>query len=358
MRWGRSLITLVIALAAGFGFSSPAQASARTDFIAKLVPGAQALQRQTGIPASVTIAMAALETGWGRSSMASSRTVDGATVQINTLFNIKCTSYVSPYQTGCVPISTAEYTASGSSYKVVARFRTYASWNDSMRDYGRLLTTASRYKPAFQYTAYPDQFVTEVRKGGYATDPRYAQLVINIMRQYGLYQYNTNGAKGGTPSSATPPASTPSPTPAPKAAATVAIDSTYPVYKRGNKAAGIKTLQGLLNAKAKAGLAADGSFGAKTEKAVRAWQAKKRLRITGIVDAATWRSLTPSIKPGMRGVDVKQLQSELIAAGAKVKADGVYGTTSQNAVRDIQRKARLTVDAVVGPRTWAVLIRR
>ncbi len=356
MRWGRSLITLIVAVVAGFGFSSPAHASARTDFIAKLVPGAQALQRQTGIPASVTIAMAALETGWGRSSMTSSRTVNGATVHINTLFNIKCTSYVSPYQTGCVPISTAEYTASGSSYKVVAQFRTYASWNDSMRDFGRLLTTASRYKAAFQYKAYPDQFVTEVRKGGYATDPRYAQLVIDIMRQYGLYQYNTNGAKGGLPSGTPTPA--PSPAPAPKAAAAVAIDSTYPVYRRGSKEAGVKTLQGLLNVKVKANLVADGSFGSRTEKAVRAWQAKKKLRITGVVDAATWRSLTPTIKPGMRSADVKQLQHELIAAGAKVKADGVYGTTSQNAVRDIQRRSRLAVDAVAGPRTWAVLIRR
>ncbi len=103
------------------------------------------------------------------------------------------------YQTGCVPVRTAEYKPDGTQYFIIDEFRTYASWGDSILDYGRLLTTASRYAKAFDYKAYPDQFVTEVRKGGYATDPSYATQVISIMKSYNLYQYNLNGAGAGYP---------------------------------------------------------------------------------------------------------------------------------------------------------------
>ncbi|WP_231979220.1 hypothetical protein [Tessaracoccus coleopterorum] len=74
---------------------------------------------------------------------------------VNTLFNIKCTKAVSPYQTGCVPVRTAEYREDGSVYYIIDEFRTYRNWGDSILDYGRLLTTASRYAAAFEYKAYP-----------------------------------------------------------------------------------------------------------------------------------------------------------------------------------------------------------
>lgn len=202
MRW----IKVAVATALVLGFAaiapSPAKASVQSEFIAKLVGPAQQNERATGIPASVAIGMAALETGWGRSKMASTYTVDAGlptekVYQVNTLFNIKCTSTVSPYQTGCVPVRTAEYKPDGTAYYIVDNFRTYKNWGDSILDYGRLLTTASRYAKAFDYKKYPDQFVTEVRKGGYATDPKYADLVISIMKSYNLYQYNLNGAGAG-----------------------------------------------------------------------------------------------------------------------------------------------------------------
>lgn len=46
-----------------------------------------------------------------------------------------------------------------------------------------------------------------------------------------------------------------------------------------------------LNEKNAAGLTRDGRFGELTEKAVKAYQAKRGLPATGIVDAATWRAL-------------------------------------------------------------------
>ena len=173
MRWLKiAVMAVVVAIAATAVGAFPARASVQTDFIAKLVKGAQENERRTGIPTSVAIGMAALETGWGRSSMTGNMTIDGQVYVVNTLFNIKCTATVSPYQTGCVPVPSYEYNADGTRYMKVSNFRTYASWNESTLDYGRLLTTLSRYAPAFNFKKYPDQFVTEVRKGGYATVPR------------------------------------------------------------------------------------------------------------------------------------------------------------------------------------------
>ena len=169
----------------------PADASKKTDdFIASLVKAAQKNEKKTGIPASVAIGMAALETGWGTSKMAGDYTVkskddDGNEVEtvyhVNTLFNIKCGKTPSPHQTGCVPVRTAEYRKDGSKYYIVDEFRTYAGWGDSVLDYGRLLTSLSRYASAFDYTDYPDQFVIQVHRGGYATDPNYADKLARII---------------------------------------------------------------------------------------------------------------------------------------------------------------------------------
>ena len=35
-----------------------------------------------------------------------------------------------------------------------------------------------------------DRFIREVHKAGYATDPRYADTVIRLMRQYNLYRFD------------------------------------------------------------------------------------------------------------------------------------------------------------------------
>jgi flagellum-specific peptidoglycan hydrolase FlgJ len=61
---------------------------------------------------------------------------------------------------------------------------------DSFRDHNRLLATAPRYATAMQYVHNPRQFIREVHRAGYATDPDYATKVIDIMDQYDLYRYD------------------------------------------------------------------------------------------------------------------------------------------------------------------------
>ncbi len=350
MRFRPLKILLATALVAGAIVALPnisvpeeADASTQTDFIAKLVKGAQTNERNTGIPASVTIGMAALESGWGRSTMATTvpatKTADGKKYTVNTLFNIKCGTIASPYQTGCVPMKVNEYTSGGKEYYTVSKFRTYSSWTNSMLDYGRLLTSASRYSAAFSYTKYPDQFVTEIRKGGYATDPNYATKVINIMASYNLYQYNVNGGKAGYPWK------------------TAQTSKTYPTIAIGASGPTVKTLQRLINLRTGTSLTIDGGFGTATQNAVRQFQAINHLTVDGKAGDQTWAALVGTVRSGNSGRLVEIMQYELRYEGYTLTANKKFDATTLAVVQTYQQAKGLTVDGVVGTKTWAQLLK-
>lgn len=327
---------------------APAEASRQSEFIAKLAPSAQAVEREFSIPASVTIGMAALETGWGSSSMTGQMVVDSRAYEVNTLFNIKCTSVASPYQTGCVPVRTAEYRSDGTMYYIVDEFRTYASWLDSTRDYARLLSTATRYAPAFQYTDYPDQFVTEVHKGGYATDPRYAELVISIMRSYNLYQYNLRGQVAGYPDGMVSPGPAPS---------VVDTDPNvfFPKLLRGSRGDAVRALQELLNTRG-AGIGVDGIYGEQTTAAVGAFQRAQQLSATGAMDDATWQALLPDLRAEARGTEVFVLQKYLTLKGHPVSSTGYFGPETAKALAAFQKLHRIEASGHTSYATWARLL--
>ncbi len=69
------------------------------------------------------------------------------------------------------------------------------------------------------------------------------------------------------------------------------------------------------------------------------------------------RFLKNSGKPYIKGDDVLAVQRALENRGYNVGGiDGIYGPNTEKAVRTFQQAARLTVDGIVGPKTWAVLI--
>lgn len=156
------------------GSMTPAQ------FVAASAQGARVSQREFGVPASVTIAQMILESGWGKSMLA---TTD------RNFFGMKCFSKGS-IASGCRIHTTSECRASGSCYRTEARFRVYTSVTNSVRDHGQLLATSPRYRPAFAFSDNPDRFAEEIHKAGYATDPEYAHKLQQIMKQYNLYQYD------------------------------------------------------------------------------------------------------------------------------------------------------------------------
>ena len=152
-------------------------------FIAAAVPGAQLGWRQFGVPPSVTIAQAILESGWGKSGLAS---VD------RNYFGIKCFNGVyGTIANGCHVYKTDECTKAGSCFATTASFRTYSSIANSFRDHGSFLRVNSRYKPAFAYTRSANKFIWTVWKAGYATDPNYYTKITGIMAANKLYQYDT-----------------------------------------------------------------------------------------------------------------------------------------------------------------------
>ena len=58
---------------------------------------------------------------------------------------------------------------------------------------------------------------------------------------------------------------------------------------------------------------------------------------------------------GARGEDVKTLQERLNSNGYKLDVDGNFGPKTQAAVKDYQKKNKLTVDGIVGNNTWGTL---
>ncbi len=147
-------------------------------FVGRCVEPARETQRMYGVPASVTIAQAILESGWGGSELAT---------RANNYFGIKCAAVASPHQIGCIDKATWEH-LNGNDVTMTASFRRYASMRDSFLDHG-LFLTKPRYAAAFK-AATPDEFARRIWQAGYATDPQYPAKLVRLMDQYELRQYD------------------------------------------------------------------------------------------------------------------------------------------------------------------------
>jgi len=76
------------------------------------------------------------------------------------------------------------------------------------------------------------------------------------------------------------------------------------------------------------------------------------------VKKSTVRKVTyPTIRRGSEGDLVIQAQDLMSKDGSTVKVDGIFGGGTQSAVRGFQRRHKLPVDGIIGPETWAALIK-
>ncbi|MFJ4257913.1 flagellar assembly peptidoglycan hydrolase FlgJ [Pseudomonas monteilii] len=150
------------------------------EFVATMLPMAEQAAKRIGIDPRYLVAQAALETGWGKSVM---RNTDGSSS--HNLFGIKATGN---WDGGEARAITSEY-RDGQFVKETAAFRSYDSYQESFHDLVSLLQNNSRYQDAVKAADKPEQFVQELQKAGYATDPNYASKISQIARQMKSYEH-------------------------------------------------------------------------------------------------------------------------------------------------------------------------
>lgn len=163
-------------------------------FLNEIKQGCMSLWKLYGILPSVAGAQAALESGWGTSSLAS---------KYNNLFGIKGAG---------VSLPTTEFYDGKTPVGIVDNFRVYPNWNTSILDYGGFLTNygrkPNRYDGALGLTNATAQ-ITEIWRAGYATDPQYVQKIVATINANGLLAWD-NEVLGTTPKPTQP---APQPTP-------------------------------------------------------------------------------------------------------------------------------------------------
>ena len=151
----------------------------QVDFVQQHGAAARAAEAQSGIPAAFMIGQAAHESGWGRQEI---RNADGSSAK--NLFGIKAGA---GWNGPVAEITTTEY-VDGVAQKVTAKFRAYASYEESFRDYARMLKDSPRYAAVAAQAAQGAAsaaaaagFAQGLQRAGYATDPAYADKLAQVI---------------------------------------------------------------------------------------------------------------------------------------------------------------------------------
>lgn len=151
-------------------------------FLRLAVPAAQAAQRKYGVPTSVTVAQAILESsnamGWGQSQLAK---------EGNNFFGIKATHLDDP--SSYIEFKTHEYLKNHIE-TIEAKFARYQEPEESFEAHARLLAMAHRYAPAMAVRNDPEAFCMRLQQCGYSTNPSYAVLLFKLIKDYDLTQYD------------------------------------------------------------------------------------------------------------------------------------------------------------------------
>ena len=163
----KTVVSLVFFLLMGNLF---AQQITVEEYIQTYKDVAIAEMKRKGVPASITLSQGILETEYGNSDLVR---------RSNNHFGIKCKS-----------------TWKGESVKHTDDapnecFRKYATAEESYRDHSDYLYNSPRYESLFKLdpTDYKG-WAYGLKRAGYATNPKYPQILINNIEKYNLQQYN------------------------------------------------------------------------------------------------------------------------------------------------------------------------
>lgn len=154
-----------------------------SDYIAKYAELAVKHMNKYGIPASITLAQGLLESDAGRSSLAS---------RCNNHFGIKCHN---DWRGKTMLVDDDRRNEC---------FRCYNNAEDSFEDHSLFLVNGARYRSLFSlgFRDYKG-WARGLKAAGYATNPNYADKLIEIVERYGLDRYDDRSsrrlAKGAVP---------------------------------------------------------------------------------------------------------------------------------------------------------------
>ena len=152
---------------------------AHQQFIQNLVPSSQKAYQLYQVLPSISLAQAILESDWGES---------GLSQNYYNLYGVKAGAAEPSVQ-----LETSEY-IDGKWITIMAPFRVYNSWAESVEAHAKLLTygvdwNPKLYQPVLKAKNYKEA-AHALQKAGYATDPTYAQKIIHVIETYHLAQYD------------------------------------------------------------------------------------------------------------------------------------------------------------------------
>lgn len=160
------------------------------EFIKRIAPIAQGDMKDSGILASVTIAQACLESGYGTTDLA---------INANNLFGMKCSLSGNTWKSvwdgeSKYTKQTQEQDAKGNPYYITADFRKYPDIEHSIKDHSLYLTQAMngnklRYEGLIGEKDY-FRAVSIIKNGGYATDVKYVEKICKIIETWNLTIYD------------------------------------------------------------------------------------------------------------------------------------------------------------------------
>lgn len=172
--------TILTAIAAVFVFTSSfadTEIFTREGYIEQHKELAMSQMHAFNIPASIVLAQALLETGNGAGELATNA---------NNHFGIKCKK---EWTGETYSWEDDDYDENGK--LIQSCFRAYPSVEDSYEDYGKFLSSRSRYGVLFTYGKDYKKWAYGLKAAGYATSSTYSENLIKIIEANQLYLYDT-----------------------------------------------------------------------------------------------------------------------------------------------------------------------
>ena len=223
-------------------------------FLEKIKPYVLQDMQTSGILASLTASQAFIESNRGNSKLSQAPN--------NNLFGMK-----GSYNGESVNMWTTEY-YNGVQQRVLAAFRRYPSWAESIADHSALFNRLKRYENLRGLRDYK-LACKYVQQDGYATSPSYCQTLLVVCDRYKLYLWDaevTGESFGST------------------------NVKQLPVLKMGSRGEYVLAWQKFLNQNGYF-CTEDGIFGKQTRHAVMDWQLSHGLDVDGVIGKQTWASI-------------------------------------------------------------------